>query len=47
MTTTTLRNSLSSGTALHQRWQALAPREQTLVLAAAGLVPTLKHREAI
>lgn len=36
--TSTLRNSLSSGTALHQRWQALAPREQTLVLAAAGLV---------
>ena len=31
-------NATTSSTALRARWQALAPREQTLVLAAAGVV---------
>lgn len=39
MSTTTSPSSASSSTAaLRARWQSLAPREQTLVLAAGGLV---------
>ena len=33
-----MNTATSSSPALRARWQALAPREQTLVLAAAGVV---------